>query len=157
MLFNHDWWFGGGYAEQVAEAKRRCAQGRFPDLGPEQADTDPEYAAFIEGLEARTVIYLRDGFSYEVKECIRGTSTSYLTFECMPADDAYRVGCFVVSLPYDDIVRVEVYAVHKAEKPEDMPAIKGFAGGQPPAAPPVKRPDDRSMRREREAPSEAAS
>lgn len=155
MLFNFDWWFGSGYSQQLDEAKLRCARNRFPDADPDKSDSNPEYSEFYVGLETRTVLYLRDGFSYEIKELVKGSNSSYLTFECMPAEDAYRVGCFVVTLPYDDIVRVEVYAVHKAEKPEDMPTIKGFAGVQPSQGPTPKRPDDRSSRREREAPAEA--
>ncbi len=156
MLYNHDWWFDGGYDEHVAEARRRCALNRFPELAREKAEEDEAFRTFHEGVESRTVVYLRDGFSYEVRECVPRKNTTTLTFECMPAEDAYRVGCFVVTVPFDDIVRVEVYAVHKSEKPEDMPAIKGFAGGQPPPGPPPKRPDDRTARRDRE-PAEAAS
>ncbi len=46
----------------------------------------------------------------------------------MPADEAYRVGCFIVSVPFEDIVRVEIFAVHAQEKPEDNVSIKGFGG-----------------------------
>ncbi len=155
MLFNYDWWFSGGYLDQVNEAKRRCARLRFPDAKPEATDETPACREFYDGLEARTVLYLRDGFSYEVKTLVPKSDTVCLTFECMPADEAYKVGCFVVRVPYDDIVRVEVYAVHQSEKPEDMPAIKGFAGVQPASGPPAKRPDDRPVGREREAPVES--
>ena len=41
-------------------------------------------------------------------------------------DDHYKVGAFVVSVPFEEIVRVEVYAVHPDEKPEDLPQITGF-------------------------------
>lgn len=147
MHFNYDWWFGSAYQKRLADAKARCARNRFPDLDPEKAAEDAPHKAFLGELEARTILYLRDGFSYEMKEIIKQTDTVSLTFECMPADEAYKVGCFVVTLPFDDIVRVEVFAVHPDEKPEDMPAIKGFASAQaPPQAP--SRPDDRSGRRE---------
>ena len=43
-------------------------------------------------------------------------------------DDHYKVGAFVVSLPFEEIVRVEVFAVHPDEKPEDVPQITGFRG-----------------------------
>jgi len=145
MLFSHDWWFGPCYSAHIEEAKRRCAAQHFPDLKPEDADKNKGYQAFVSRLEARTIIYLRDGFSYEIKELIAAGTTTAITFECMPADEAYRVGAFVVTAPYDDIVRVEIFAVHPDEKPEDLPSIKGF-GGQAPV--PIKRHDDRSVRRE---------
>ena len=144
MIFNFDWWFDSPYQDRVFEAKRRCAVSHFPDLDPKKADEDASYKKFVEELEARTIVYLRDGFSYEIKDIIQHPTTSTLTFECMAADEAYKVGCFVVTVPFDDIVRVEVFAVHPNEKPEDMPAIKGFAGAQPPQS--SKRPDDRTSR-----------
>ncbi len=129
-MFNYDWWFAGNFNERLTMAKRRCALSRFPDLDAAKASDNKKFKRFLEELEARTIIYLRDGFSYEIKEILPASNTSILTFECVAADDAYKVGCFVVSLPYDDVVRVEVFAVHPNEKPEDMPAIKGFGGGQ---------------------------
>lgn len=129
-MFNYDWWFGGIFNERLTLAKRRCAASHFPDLDPAKAPENKKFKRFLDELEARTIIYLRDGFSYEIKDLLPASNTSILTFECVAADDAYKVGCFVVSLPYDDIVRVEVFAVHPNEKPEDMPAIKGFGGGQ---------------------------
>jgi hypothetical protein len=74
----------------------------------------------------RSLVYLRDGFSYELKEMVDMESKTHLTFECEPVDDHYKVGAFVVSVPFDEIVRVEVFAVHPSEKPEDMPLITGF-------------------------------
>ena len=53
-------------------------------------------------------------------------STALLAFECEPVDEQYKVGAFVVSLTFDEIVRVEVFAVHPSEKPEDLPQITGF-------------------------------
>jgi len=32
----------------------------------------------------------------------------------------------VVAVPFDDIVRVEIFAVHPSEKPENLPLITGF-------------------------------
>ena len=130
MVFNFDWWFDKIYDERVTEARTRCALSHFPELKPETADSDPKYKKFLDELESRTIVYLRDGFSYEIKELIRNPNTTTLTFECMAADEAYKVGCFVVTVPFDDIVRVELFAVHPQEKPEDMPAIKGFAHAQ---------------------------
>jgi hypothetical protein len=146
MVFNFDWWFDKSYDERVTEARKRCAQSHFPQLKPNKVESDPEYKKFHDELETRTIVYLRDGFSYEIKEILRNPNTMTLTFECMAADEAYKVGCFVVTVPFEDIVRVEVFAVHPQEKPEDMPAIKGFAHPQA-SAPPV-RGDDRSGRNE---------
>lgn len=137
MYFNHDWWFGTAYENRVEVAKARCMANHFPDV--DAAGEDEACKKFLGELEARTIVYLRDGFSYEIKEIIPQPNTSSLTFECMPADEAYKVGCFVVTLPFDDIVRVEVFAVHPEEKPEDMPSIKGFASAQGPP----QRGDDR--------------
>jgi hypothetical protein len=148
MLFNYDWWFDGAFARRMEEAKSRCAKNHFPELDLENAATDEAYKDFFDELEARTIVYLRDGFSYEIKEIIQRPTTSALTFECMPADEAYKVGCFVVTLPFDDIVRVEIFAVHPDEKPEDMPSIKGFAGAQGPPPPPG-RGEERAIRRDR--------
>lgn len=145
MIFNHDWWFGSAFTSRVNEAKQRCARARFPKLNPDKAEKDVAYQQFLKEIEARTIVYLRDGFSYEIKELIATETTQSVTFECLPADEAYKVGAFVVSAPYDDIVRVEIFAVHAKEKPEDMPSIKGFGGGQ---APPGKRMDDRAIRPE---------
>ncbi len=131
MHFNYDWWFGSAYEQRTREAKDRCTKMHFPDLDAEKAEEDEAYKRFFSDLEARTIVYLRDGFSYEVKEIIKAPGTTSLTFECMPADEAYKVGCFVVTVPFEDIVRVELFAVHPEEKPEDMPSIKGFAEGPP--------------------------
>ena len=144
MLFNHDWWFGGAFASRIEEAKRRCARLHFPDADPKAAEKDKDFQQFLTEVEARTILYLRDGFSYEVKEIIPLDTCGSLAFECAPADEAYKVGAFVVTVPFDDIVRVEIFAVHPREKPEDMPSIKGFAGAQPH----LKRSDDRAGRPE---------
>ena len=149
MEFSYDWWFGAPYADRVDLAKRRCARGHFPDVKPEDVEQDPAYAEFFGKLEARTILYLRDGFSYEVKELIQQPTTGSLTFECMPADEAYKVGCFVVTVPFDDIVRVEIFAVHPDEKPEDMPSIKGFASAQGAPPPMTSRGEDRPSRRDK--------
>jgi len=146
MVFNFDWWFDTAYQQRVAEAKRRCVRSHFPKLSPDDTEKDLKCQEFLAELEARTLLYLRDGFSYEIKEIIEHPNTTTLTFECMAADEAYKVGSFVVTVPFEDIVRVEVFAVHPREKPEDMPAIKGFAHAQAPGAP--KRPDDHAGRGE---------
>lgn len=147
MLFNYDWWFGSDYVRRVQEAKRRCAGGHFAHLDPAKIEGDKAYAKFMSELESRTIVYLRDGFSYEMKEPIDMKTTASLTFECTPADDTYKVGSFVVTLPFEEIVRIEVFAFHPQEKPEEMAAIKGFASAQAHTVP-AKRPDDRPARRD---------
>ncbi len=81
---------------------------------------------FQADIELRILVYLRDGFSYEVKEIATVASRSHLVFECEPVDEQYKVGAFVVTVPFEEIVRVEVYAVHPSEKPDDLPQITGF-------------------------------
>ncbi|OWY71377.1 hypothetical protein B7486_12370 [cyanobacterium TDX16] len=154
MIFNFEWWFDASYRDRVDEAKRRCALLNNPTVDPEKAEENKTYRKFYEELEHRTIIYLRDGFSYELKDLIPSRSTAALTFECAPVDDLYRVGAFVVTIPFEEIVRVEVFACHPKEKPEDMPSIKGFGGAQSPHAPPgppgppKQRTEDRPPRRE---------
>lgn len=128
MSYNYDWWFRGAYQQHIDEAKRRCAANRQGGVKPDAKALQ----TILDQLEVRTVVYLRDGFSYEIKELVTRDTTSTITFECMPADEAYRVGCFIVTVPFEDIARVEIFAVHALEKPEDNVAIKGFGGGMPP-------------------------
>lgn len=146
MPFNFDWWFDSPYRERTDEARRRCAMNHFHNITPEKAEKDKKFKKFMDELEVRTILYLRDGFSYEIKEIIEQPTTTTMTFECMPADEAYKVGCFVVTVPFEDIVRVEVFAVHPSEKPEDMPSIKGFASAQMPPAPPQPPQKERQSR-----------
>jgi hypothetical protein len=132
MNFNHDWWFGPAYAGRVQETKRRCARGRMPEIKDAAAEQSPAFQTFLSEVEARTIVYLRDGFSYEIKEVITTGTTEALSFECTPTEEAYKVGAFVVTVPYDEIVRVEIFACHPKEKPEEMLSIKGFAHAMPP-------------------------
>ncbi len=125
-IFDFDWFHGRHFEEQKHEAKRRCSSRRFPDLSCQEASENAECVEFVEKLRVRTLVYLRDGFSYELKDLAKVTSTSHLTFECEPVDDQYKVGSFVVSVPFEEIVRVEVFAVPPGEMPEDAPAITGF-------------------------------
>lgn len=125
-MFNYDWFSGPAFEQQKVQARHRCARKRFGHLTPEQAQTDPEYQKFFSELEVRTLVYLRDGFSYEMKELVDLGLRSLLSFECEPADEQYKVGAFVVTALFEEIVRVEVFAVHPSEKPEDMPVITGF-------------------------------
>ncbi|MCH7808557.1 MAG: hypothetical protein IIB60_04980 [Planctomycetes bacterium] len=127
-MFNYDWFHGPAFESQREEAKRRCTCRQFPDVSEEDAAGNAELVAFRDALIARTLIYLRDGFSYEVKEIADVETRSHLVFECEPVDHQYKVGAFVVTLPFDEIVRVEVFAVHPNSKPEDFPQITGFHG-----------------------------
>ncbi len=132
-MFDHEWFAGRGFVEQRDEAKWRCALRRFDQFTRENALDDGEFVQFWDDLKIRTLVYLRDGFSYEVKEVVDVASRAHFTFECEPVDDQYRVGAFIISLPYEDIVRIEVFAVPQEEMPEDMPAITGFrARGETP-------------------------
>ena len=69
-IFDYDWFRGPAFEQQKQQARKRCTQKRFPDLSPEQAATDPGYQEFFNELEVRILIYLRDGFSYEMKELV---------------------------------------------------------------------------------------
>lgn len=123
-MFDYDWFAGVHFEQHRLDAIRRCARRRFPE---EDLDNPGDACRqFMDELETRVLIYLRDGFSYELKELSDVDSRAHLTFECEPVDEHYKVGAFVVSVPFDDIVRVEVFAVHPSEKPEDMPLITGF-------------------------------
>ncbi len=138
-MFHYDWFHGGSFAQQKQEARWRCARQRFPDVDPKEAKDHPDFSTFLSELEDRTLIYLRDGFSYEVRSIADVDTKSHLVFECMPVDEQYKVGAFVVTVPFDEIVRVEVFSVHPSEKPEDLPQITGFrAPGEGPEQP--KRP-----------------
>lgn len=127
-MFTHDWFYGMAFQEQQHEARRRCAATHFPHLSPEDFDSSDDVGRMMEELELRILIYLRDGFSYEIKQLADVQSKAHLVFECMPVDEHYKVGAFVVSVPFDEIVRVEVFAVHPKEKPDDVPQITGFRG-----------------------------
>ena len=125
-MFSFDWFHGTAFQQQQEEARTRCALSHFPDLDRADAAQDAAFSRFFDEIEVRRLLYLRDGFSYEIKQLAAVPAKSHLTFECEPVDEQYKVGSFVVSVPFDEIVRVEVYAVHPAEKPEDMPQITGF-------------------------------
>ena len=138
-MFNYDWFHGPAYEQQVCEAEWRCVAQRFPDIAREQLEASEDAQAFRKEVEARTLVYLRDGFSYEVKQFAEVNSKSHLVFECEPVDEQYKVGAFVVTVPFEEIVRVEVFSVHPSEKPDDMPQITGFRHYQEPGD--KKHPD----------------
>lgn len=135
--FDYDWFHGHHFEEQKNEAKWRCAYRRFPDLDPEEAADNKECNEFVDDLRVRVLVYLRDGFSYELKGLAEVNSKSNLTFECEPVDEQYKVGAFVVSVPFEELVRVEVFAVPSDEMPDDAPAITGFRGRNEPHTPPA--------------------
>jgi hypothetical protein len=132
-MFNYDWFHGPAFEAQRDEARRRCVVSHFPGMDASQWETSEELRRFRSEIEMRTLLYLRDGFSYEVREIASVPYRSHLVFECEPVDEQYKVGAFVVTVPFEEIVRVEVYAVHPSEKPADLPQITGFrAQPEPP-------------------------
>ena len=136
-MFNYDWFNDTAYHRQIEEARNRCARNHFPKIKPEEFEKDRKVKKFRNELTVRTLVYLRDGFSYEITELADVPRKSPLCFECMPVDDQYKVGAFVVTVPYEEIVRVEIFAVHPDEKPDDLPQITGFrAPGSPEHGPP---------------------
>lgn len=127
-MFDYDWFHGHQFKEQSDEAKTRCALHRFQDVDRENCVDNPDYQEFWDTLKVRTLIYLRDGFSYEFKGFAQVDSKAHLTFECEPVDDQYKVGAFVIAIPFEDIVRVEIFAVPPDEMPIELPPITGFRG-----------------------------
>ena len=123
--FDYDWFSGHAFERQKTIARELCAQKKFPGVTQEEPRYQ-EYQQFVSELETRVLVYLRDGFSYEMKGMVDLGLRGMLTFECEPVDEQYKVGAFVVSALFEEIVRVEVFAVHPSEKPEDTPMITGF-------------------------------
>lgn len=123
-MFNYDWFHHGGLARLQDDARRRCAARRFPD--PEGNGSNADRESFIQALETRVMLYLKDGLTYEMKEIADVGSSSALAFECVPLDDNYRVGAIVLVVPFEDIARVEVFAVHPEDKPTENVRIPGF-------------------------------
>jgi hypothetical protein len=144
-FFTYDWFTGQAFERQKTQARLRCARKKFRHLSPEQAQTDPDFQVFYSALEVRTLLYLRDGFSYEMKELVDVGLSSMLTFECEPLEEQYKVGAFVVSVLFEEIVRVEIFAVHPSEKPEDVPLITGFRSSPGDMMPPPREEAARSQ------------
>jgi len=153
-LFDYDWFCGPAFEHQKQQARIRCARKKHADVKPEDLDGNPEYQKFLSELEVRTLIYLRDGFSYEMKEMVDLGLKNMLSFECEPMDDQYKVGSFIVSILFEEVVRVEVFAVHPDEKPDDMPVITGFRNSPGEAMP--SRDELREPREPRSDASESA-
>lgn len=123
-MFNFDWFHGSGLQRQVDEAKRRCARKKYPQS--KDGNGSAAAAAYMKALETRIILYLKDGLSYEMKEMVDIGTSSALAFECVPVDESYQVGAFVVLVPFEDISRVEVFAVHPDDKPSESLRIPGF-------------------------------
>jgi len=124
-MYDYDWFHGPALGEQIEQAKLRCTFKKFPQQDP-NAELAAEPTRFKDELDARILLYLRDGFSYELKSLVELGSKAHLTFECEPIEEQYKVGSFIVSVPYEEVVRVEVFAVHPSERPADAPVITGF-------------------------------
>jgi hypothetical protein len=130
FMFNYDWFHGIGLRRQIDEAKERCTARKFPGARrTQEGNGNTEYQRYKDALETRTILYLKDGLSYEMKEMADIGISSALAFECMPVDENYQVGAYVVVVPFEDISRVEVFAVHPDEKPQENIRIPGFKAG----------------------------
>ncbi|MCH7703960.1 MAG: hypothetical protein IIB61_02520 [Planctomycetes bacterium] len=101
-MFSYDWFHGEAFDRQRDEATTRCTLQKFPDATRETIDQNDEWRQFRSELDTRRLVYLRDGFSYEVKELAEIGGTSHLVFECEPVDDQYKVGAFVVAVPCEE-------------------------------------------------------
>jgi len=134
-MFNYEWFHHGGLQRLVDEAKVRCAARKFPEHAGSGENGSPEYVAYRDALETRTILYMRDGLTYEMKEIAQTGMSSALAFECVPVDESYQVGSIVIVAPYDDIARVEVFAVHPDEKPQENLRIPGFRAAAAEAKP----------------------
>ncbi len=125
-MFHYDWWHGPAHQRQIDEAKLRCLKKRFPNCASLDVPADSDEGRFLSELEVHTIVYLRDGFSYEIGDRIHDASKSYLMCEVVPVEESWQTGGFVVSLPFEDITRVEIFAIHPSEKPRESPHITGF-------------------------------
>jgi hypothetical protein len=124
-MFDYDWFHGGGLQRLIDEAKQRCAAQRFPEQARE-GNGSAEFQEYYGELETRLIVYVKDGLTYEMRELADLGVTNVLAFECVPADDNYKVGAIVIVVPFEDIARVEVFAVHPEEKPQESFRITGF-------------------------------
>jgi hypothetical protein len=130
FMFNFDWFHGTGLQRQIEEAKKRCAARKFPDVRKAAAGNGKsEYQQYKDQLETRIILYLKDGLSYEMREMADIGISSALAFECTPVDENYQVGAYVIVVPFEDIARVEVFAVHPDDKPQENIRIPGFRSG----------------------------
>ena len=131
-MFNFDWFHGPGLRRQIEEAKERCAIRKFPEARKSKAGNGHgEFQRYKDALETRIILYLKDGLSYEMKEMVDIGMSSALAFECVPVDENYQVGAYVIVVPFEDIARVEVFAVHPDDKPQENIRIPGFRTSAP--------------------------
>lgn len=129
-MFNYDWFHGEGLRRQIDEAKLRAALRQFPDARERRhTNGGDELSGYMGELETRIILYLKDGLSYEMREIADIGISSALAFECTPVDENYQVGAYVIVVPFEDIARVEVFAVHPDEKPQENIRIPGFRAG----------------------------
>ncbi|MBN2448465.1 MAG: hypothetical protein JXO22_17190 [Phycisphaerae bacterium] len=128
-MFNYDWFHGTGLQSQIDEAKRRCAVQHFADADDQPEPGTPDYQEYLAALDSRIILYLKDGLSYEMKEMANIGTSSALAFECVPVDENYTVGAYVIVVPFEDIARVEVFAVHPDDRPVENLRIPGFRSG----------------------------
>ena len=129
-MFNYDWFHGPGLQRQIDEAKTRCANRKFPHVRQgKDRNGGTEFQKYKSALETRIILYLKDGLSYEMREMADIGVSSALAFECVPVDENYQVGAYVIVVPFEDIARVEVFAVHPDEKPAENIRIPGFKSG----------------------------
>jgi len=138
-MFNYEWFHQGGLQRLIDEAKTRCAGKHFPDGAGNNGDSAPEYTTYRDALDTRIILYMRDGLTYEMHEIADTGVTSALAFECVPVDENYKVGAIVIVVPFDDIARVEVFAVHPDEKPQENIRIPGFRAASAEAMAETKR------------------
>lgn len=122
-MFDYDWFHRGGLKRLTEEALRRCVTKKFPSSPGEGA---PDAREYRNSLSTRTILYMKDGLTYEMKEIADLEVSSALAFECVPVDENYKAGAIVIVAPFEDIARVEVFAVHPDDKPEDNLKIPGF-------------------------------
>lgn len=125
-MFNYDWWHSDARQVLIDRARLRCLSHRFPEATSLDVAPDSEPGRFLAELEVHTIIYLRDGFSYEIGPLIDAPAKSYMVCAVIPVEESWQAGGFVASLAFDDIVRVEVFAIHPSEKPRESPHITGF-------------------------------
>lgn len=125
-MFNYDWFHNGGLARQIAEAKRRCAAKKLAGQSSSGGNGAAELEAYAAKLDTRVILYMKDGLTYEMKELADIGTSSALAFECTPVDDNYRAGAIVLVAPFEDIARVEVFAVHPDDRPVENFRIPGF-------------------------------
>ncbi len=126
FMFNYDWFHRGGLERLKEEAKARCAARKFRRPPGQAGNGSAEEQAYRQQLETRVILYLKDGLTYEMKEIADLGMSSALSFECVPVDENYKVGAIVLVVPFEDIARVEVFAVHPDEKPTENLRIPGF-------------------------------